>query len=72
MLSDFGALAFLENKLVDWRFQYRGEPQLALRTQQHGSRRCGLKKLPAVFHLYPFVRLCGPTSAQPVLRCPNT
>ena len=25
VLSDRGALAFLENKLVDWRFQYRGE-----------------------------------------------
>ena len=23
--SDFGWLSFLENKLVDWRFQYRGE-----------------------------------------------
>ncbi len=25
VLSHFGWLAFLENKLVDWRFQYRGE-----------------------------------------------
>ncbi len=25
MLSHFGWLAFLENKLLDWRFQYRGE-----------------------------------------------
>jgi adenylate cyclase len=25
VLSHFGALAFLENKLLDWRFQYRGE-----------------------------------------------
>ena len=25
VLSHFGGLAFLENKLLDWRFQYRGE-----------------------------------------------
>ena len=25
VLSHFGGLAFLENKFVDWRFQYRGE-----------------------------------------------